>query len=115
MTDKIDTPPEAVFLAPNTGYVQPWAEPLIAHWGDEDGAIEYVKRDVANVERDRLAAENARLRDAVAEVDRLLEALTSVLSWHDKDKHTSGKMTFERSAAFAKARAALAAFKGDAQ
>lgn len=70
---------------------------------------EYIRADKVAA----LVEKNARLRDAVAEVDRLLEALTSVLSWHDKDKHASGKMTFERSAAFAKARAALVAFKGD--
>lgn len=51
---------------------------------------------------DALAAENERLRDALA----------LVLAWHDKDKHTAGQMTLERSNAFAKARAAMAPIGG---
>lgn len=59
------------------------------------GSIEFVRADL----HEALAAENARLR----------EALDRVMAWHDKDKYTAGKMTLERSSAFAKARAALTA------
>ena len=41
----------------------------------------------------------------------LVDALSLILAWHDKDKYASGKMTFERSGAFGKARAALAKIK----
>lgn len=52
--------------------------------------------------------------DQQSALDRLIadavkpyvDALDAVLAWHDKDKHTAGKMTFERSSVFAKARAA---------
>lgn len=56
-------------------------------------ATTYTRADL----HDALAAENERLRDALA----------LVLAWHDKDKHTAGQITLERSNAFAKARAAM--------
>ena len=57
--------------------------------------------------------------DQTAALDRLIAeavepyvaALDAVLAWHDKDKHTAGKMTLERSSVFAKARAAIAVAK----
>ena len=48
-------------------------------------------------------------RDEV--IAELVEALDRVLAWHDKDKHTVGEMSFERSGAFSRARTALAAAK----
>lgn len=51
--------------------------------------------------------QSAALDKLIAEAVGPLEgALDAVLAWHDKDKHTAGKMTFERSSVFAKARAA---------
>lgn len=104
--------PERIFLQDAGDYAR--AAAFEVTWcvePQDDADTEYIRADRVAA----LVEKNARLRDAVAEVDRLRDALTSVLSWHDKDKHASGKMTFERSAAFAKARAALAAFKGGAQ
>lgn len=51
---------------------------------------------------------NQILKERVAQLE---DALSLVLAWHDKDKYASGKMTFERSGAFGKARAALAKIK----
>jgi len=51
--------------------------------------------------------QTAALDKLIAEaVGPYVEALDAVLAWHDKDKHAAGKMTFERSSVFAKARAA---------
>ena len=52
---------------------------------------------------DRTAALDKLIAEAVKPLE---DALDAVLAWHDKDKHTAGKMTFERSSVFAKARAA---------
>ena len=59
--------------------------------------------------RNNVGVSEAACRAAKAAADRieqLIEALDAVLAWHDKDKHTAEKMTFERSSVFAKARAA---------
>ena len=72
-------------------------------------------QDTANCSAEDAAAiralatpdQTAALDKLIAEaVEPYVEALDAVLAWHDKDKHTSGKMTFERSSVFAKARAA---------
>lgn len=47
------------------------------------------------------------LRTQLADTAAMVEAATRVLAWHDKDKHTAGKMTFGRSYVFAQLREAL--------
>jgi hypothetical protein len=70
-------------------------------WSDSDEcSVKFVRADL----HDTLRAE----RDALAaRVERLEDALTRCLAWHDKDKYSAGKMTVERSAAFGRARAAI--------
>lgn len=70
------------------------------YWGMEDAETgESVKNDCD--------MDWVRASDAEREIARLRDALALVLAWHDKGKHTAGKVTLERSNAFAKVRAAM--------
>jgi len=74
-----------------------WATPSLTGLDDVSDEIR------ALATPDQIAALDRMIAEAVG---TLVDALDAVLAWHDKDKHTAGKMTFERSSVFAKARAA---------
>lgn len=68
------------------------------------------QRDAAR--RDAVEAE-AYATEVEAKLAQAVEALDRVLAWHDKDKYSGGKITLERSGAFAFARATLSEIGSD--
>lgn len=82
----------------------PCTAPHEYEWARYDEQTEHSQRCIrALATPDQTAALDKLIAEAV---EPYVAALDAVLAWHDKDKHTAGKMSFERSSVFAKARAA---------